>query len=196
MANRASGGGVPRDGAVRESPDSQSCDDGGGDCQRCCLANPNRSACQRWDAGRRVPTLLSSGERQVAGGLEPRVGFSFSDAPPHDPLDGGGHERGGALDRRARSSCRMALSVSTWDWRSNARLPVSISNRIAPSAKMSARSSAGRPRACSGAMFPPSPITVCADVRSGVVIVRPSGVGPGASAWRCRSRESSPARRG
>ena len=50
------------------------------------------------------------------------------------------------------SSRSVASSVSARDGRSNARRPVSSSNRIAPSAKTSARPSASRPRICSGAM--------------------------------------------
>ena len=52
------------------------------------------------------------------------------------------------------SSLRIALIVSAEVGRWNVCLPITISYKMAPSAKMSARWSVGWPRTCSGDMYP------------------------------------------
>ena len=59
--------------------------------------------------------------------------------------------------RSGGSSCTIACSVSIVCSRANARVPVSISKRIEPSANRSARASTGPPRICSGARYPAVP---------------------------------------
>jgi hypothetical protein len=76
-------------------------------------------------------------------------------------------------------------SVSAMSSPSNARVPVSNSNRTAPNAQMSARLSTVLPRACSGDMYAAVPRIIPACVMAGVVIVgacdRPGDIAPAGS---------------
>jgi hypothetical protein len=57
------------------------------------------------------------------------------------------------------SALMIASSVSTFDRRTNAQWPLTISYRIRPNEKMSERVSTRSPLACSGLMYSTVPIT-------------------------------------
>ena len=81
---------------------------------------------------------------------------------------------GGASGGKAfQSGSRASTEASTSDTSSpsNARLPVSISNRTHPNAQMSLRLSAARPFACSGLMYAAVPRMIPTCVIAGLVIV-------------------------
>ncbi len=65
----------------------------------------------------------------------------------------------GTLRRSGGGSDRMAASDAAGVGRANARVPVTSSARMQPSAKMSAGTSVSSPRTCSGAMYPMVPNT-------------------------------------
>ena len=72
-------------------------------------------------------------------------------------------------DRSGGSSRRIADIVSAAESRWNARLPESISYRIAPKEKMSERGSADFPFTCSGDMYPSVPMTTPGSVPTDAV---------------------------
>lgn len=89
-------------------------------------------------------------ECQVMGGVEALLGLLL-ETVADDAL-----ERGRDVPLRGQvsegSSLRIADIVSAAESRRKARLPESISKRIAPKEKMSDLTSVGLPRTCSGAM--------------------------------------------
>ena len=90
------------------------------------------------------------GKREIAGGLETRRRRLFQAST--DDASQPWWDVSMAERQIGGSSLRIALIDSTDVSRLNARCPDSISYRIAPNAKTSARWSAERPRTCSGAM--------------------------------------------